>query len=71
MLETVAEREGEKRLLWQWFTTPDYSTSNFLLFRALYSPANNWSSFIIDMPLEGTLEEGQQLLQGFISDFTP
>ena len=71
VLETLAERSEEKRLYWQWFSTPEYSTSNFLLFRTLYSPANDWSVFIIDMPLNGTLEEGQKILQDFISVFTP
>ncbi len=71
VLETLAERSEEKRLYWQWFSTPDYSTSNFLLFRTLYSPAKEWSVFIVDMPLNGTLEEGQKVLQNFISDFTP
>lgn len=71
VLETLAERSDEKRLFWQWFSTPEYSTSNFLLFRTLYSPANDWSVFVVDMPLNGTLEEGQQLLQQFIADFMP
>ena len=71
VLETLAERSEEKRLLWQWFSTPEYSTSNFLLFRTLYSPSKEWSVYIVDMPLNGTLEEGQQLLQKFIAEFTP
>ncbi len=71
VLETLAERAEEKRLFWQWFSTPEYSTSNFLLFRTLYSPANDWNVFVIDMQLTGTLEEGQQLLHDFISDFMP
>lgn len=71
ILETLAERSEERRLFWQWFSTPEYSTSNFLLFRTLYSPANDWNVFVIDMQLTGTLEEGQQLLHEFISDFMP
>lgn len=71
VLETLAERSEEKRLFWQWFSTPEYSTSNFLLFRTLYSPANDWNVFVIDMRLNGTLEDGQRLLHDFISEFMP
>ncbi len=71
VLETLGERSGEKRLFWQWFSNSSYSTSNFLLFRTLYSSASDWSVFIVDMPLDGTLEEGQKILYSFISEFTP
>ena len=69
VLETLAERSHERHLFWQWFSTSEYSTSNFLLFRTLYSPANDWSVFLIDVQLNDTLDDGQQLLHDFISDF--
>ncbi|MBR4675600.1 MAG: exosortase-associated EpsI family protein [Victivallales bacterium] len=71
VLETLGERSGEKRLFWQWFSNSSYSTSNFMLFRTLYSSATDWSVFIVDMPFDGTQEEGQEILFSLISEFTP
>ena len=71
VLETLAERSGEKHLFWQWFSNSSYSTSSFFLFRTLYSPASDWSVFIVDMPLDCSLEEGQRLLHDLIIDFIP
>ncbi|MBR6372596.1 MAG: exosortase-associated EpsI family protein [Victivallales bacterium] len=46
--EYIVERNGEKRIFWQWYSNRKYSTASFLLFRAVYSPAQNWSVYILD-----------------------
>ncbi len=71
VLETLAMRGDERHLFWQWFSNASYSTPSFLLFRTFYSPTDDWSVFIVDLPVPGTLEESQELLRRFIANFLP
>ena len=68
-LEDVAEFNGQKRLYWQWYSTPVHSTSSFLLFRSLYTPKDNWAVYIIDTDVTDSLEESRRLLYQLVQDF--
>ena len=69
VLEILAERQGRKRLFWQWYSTPTRSTGSFLLFRTLYSPKDDWSAFIVDTPVADSLEERRETLHRFVGEF--
>lgn len=69
VLEILAEFHGEKILFWQWYSTPSFSTCNFLLFRMLYSKKDNWSAFILNTPVRYSLETTQFQLRTFLQDF--
>ena len=67
--ELVVERDGEKHICWQWYSNDKYSTASFLLFRAVYSPAQNWSVYILDCPIVNTTDETRQTLKTFIREY--
>ncbi len=69
--EILAEHHGEQTLFWQWYSTPAASTHNFLLFRMLYSPKDDWSVFILSTPVRYSLEASQKQLRTFLQDFLP
>ena len=69
VLEILAELHGEKILFWQWYSTPSFSTCNFLLFRMLYSKKDNWSVFILNTPVRYSLETTRFQLRAFLQDF--
>lgn len=69
VLEILAELHGEKILFWQWYSTPSFSTCNFLLFRMLYSKKDNWSVFILTAPVRNSLETTRIQLRTFLRDF--
>ena len=69
VLEILAEFHGEKILFWQWYSTPAFSTCNFLLFRMLYSKKDNWSVFILNTPVRDSLETTRGQLLALLRDF--
>jgi hypothetical protein len=69
VLEILADFHGEKNLFWQWYSTPSFSTCNFLLFRMLYSKKDNWSVFILNTPVRYSLETTRFQLRTFLQDF--
>ncbi len=69
VLEILAELHGEKILFWQWYSTPSFSTCNFLLFRMLYSKNDNWSVFILNTPVRYSIETTRFQLRTFLQDF--
>jgi len=69
VLELLVERNGEQFIFWQWYSSPSCSTPNFLLFRMLYSPKDNWSVFILDTPVQHSLEDSRKQLRYFLQDF--
>ena len=71
MQELVAERNGERHIFWQWYSSQKYSTASFLLFRAAYSPAQNWSVYILTMPVASNIDETRRTLRTFILEYLP
>ena len=69
--ELVVERNGAKRIVWQWYGSKEYSTASFLRFRTFYSPANDWSVYILDCPVATDMDKTQQTLKSFIREFLP
>jgi hypothetical protein len=69
VLEILAERQGRRRLFWQWYSTPSRSTGSFLLFRTIFSQKDNWSAFIVDTPVGDSLEERRETLHRFVAAF--
>ena len=69
VLEILAEFHGEKILFWQWYSTPSFSTCNFLLFRMLYSKKDDWSVFVLNTPVRSSLEATRFQLRAFLQDF--
>ncbi len=68
--EYIVERNGEKRIFWQWYSNRKYSTASFLLFRAVYSPAQNWSVYLMEIPSTDT-DSTRQTLRTFINENLP
>ena len=68
--EYIVERNGEKRIFWQWYSNRKYSTASFLLFRAVYSPAQNWSVYLMEIPSTNT-DTTRQTLRNFIQENLP
>ena len=69
--EILAQRNGEKYLFWQWYSTPRQSTSSFLLFRSIYTQEDNWTVYLIGTPVTDAYEQSHRLLGLFIRDFLP
>ena len=68
--EYIVERDGEKRIFWQWYSNRKYSTASFLLFRAVYSPAQNWSVYLLEIPSTDT-DVTRNTLRTFIHENMP
>ena len=68
--EYIVERDGEKRIFWQWYSNRKYSTASFLLFRAVYSPAQNWSVYLLEIPNTDT-DVTRNTLRTFINENLP
>lgn len=66
--ELIVENNGEKHIFWQWYSNRKYSTANFLLFRAVYSPAQNWSVYILEIPVAADIEATRHTLRNFIAE---
>lgn len=67
--EIVSSRGGRRSLHWQWYTTPEHSTASFLLFRSIYSPAENWRMIHVSTDLASTPEKSRLRLQHFLQAF--
>ena len=67
--EILAQRNEQKVLFWQWFSTAEKSTASFLLFRSLYSSADNWTVFLIGTPVRDSYEQSHKVLGQFVKDF--
>ena len=69
--EILAERQGERQLFWQWYSTPQKSTANFLVFRAAYRANDGWTAFLVGTPADDESEESHHRLAEFIRAFLP
>jgi hypothetical protein len=67
--EIVAEQNGMRHIFWQWYSTPHKSTASFLLFRTLYSPNGEWTAFLMDASVNGSIESTREMLHSMILAF--
>ena len=69
--ELLATKNGETHLFWQWYSTPRKSTSNFLLFRSIYRPLDQWAVFQLGTPVTQSPGDSRCRLRQLIHDFLP
>ncbi len=67
--EIVAQKNNQRHIFWQWYSTPEKSTASFLLFRTMYSSDGNWTAFLADTPANESIEQSRKALQSLIQGF--
>ncbi|MDR0932650.1 MAG: hypothetical protein LBM70_06485, partial [Victivallales bacterium] len=69
--EIVAELPGGGRqLLYSWYTSPHWSSGNFLAFRRNWRKEKKWYSYQLSTPIVTTRERAEEKLDAFLAQFT-
>jgi hypothetical protein len=66
--EILAHREGQRIIMWVWYSSTEHSTGSFLAFRRLWRQGTPWFSAQISTPYrEGEEENARATLNHFLS----
>lgn len=67
--EIITSGNGRRYIHWQWYSTPENSTANFLLFRSAYSKADDWRMIQLTTDLTDTPADSRLRLMRFTEAF--
>lgn len=70
--EIIARRDGQRIMVWVWYSSADASTGNFLAFRRLWRQGTPWFTAQVSTPCaQGTENDARAVLSKFLAITTP
>lgn len=63
---TAVRSDGKNYLIYTWYTGPEWSTGNFLVFRKNWRQGNKWKSFQMLTEINGTKKSAAARLDGLL-----